>query len=76
MLKTFGFEVYKKYYKPNGDGMHFIQINIWKSFDFETLARFFNALLLAYYRAGAERDSTSKLGYINNSLFLKQYGKI
>jgi len=53
-----------------------VQLKIWNSFDFEVLALFFNACLLFYYKSGASRDETEKLGYFNNSLFLKQYRKI
>jgi len=53
-----------------------VQFKIWDSFDFEVLALFFNACLLFYYKSGASRDETEKLGYFNNSLFLKQYRKI
>ena len=53
-----------------------MQFKIWDSFDFEVLALFFNACLLFYYKSGASRDETEKLGYFNNSLFLKQYRKI
>ncbi len=53
-----------------------MQLKIWNSFDFEVLALFFNACLLFYYKSGASRDETEKLGYFNNSLFLKQYRKI
>jgi Na+-transporting NADH:ubiquinone oxidoreductase subunit NqrF len=53
-----------------------VQLKIWNSFDFEVLALFFNACLLFFYKSGASRDETEKLGYFNNSLFLKQYRKI
>ena len=74
LLKTFGFEIYNRYLDPKKDGSKFIQLKIWNSFDFEFLAMFFNALLYIFYQSNI-RDENKPLGYINNTLFLKQYRK-
>jgi hypothetical protein len=74
MLKTFGFEIYSRYLDPKKDGSKYIQLKIWASFDFEILAMFFNTLLCIFYQSNI-REEDKRLGYINNSIFLKQYRK-
>lgn len=74
LLKTFGFEIYNRYLDPKKDGTKYIQLKIWSSFEFEFLAMFFNALLYIFYQSNI-RDENKPLGYINNTLFLKQYRK-
>ena len=51
LMKTFGFEIYPKFYDPNKDGTKLIQFQIWKTFDFEFLAMLFNLLLYVFYNS-------------------------
>ena len=75
LLKTFGFEIYSRYLDPKKDGSKYIQLKIWSSFDFEFLTMFFNTLLCIFYQSNIREEYKPPLGYINNSLFLKQYRK-